>query len=83
MNPHLWVGLPGLATDIQTVKQKIEFRMNMYELKESRQMKPKTFANFCFIVKVDFFLLPHDLVFGLALQKVDFFLFPKGNVWLI
>merc|ERR1711972_913507 len=36
---------PGLATDIQTVKQKIEFRMNMYELKESRQMKPKTFAN--------------------------------------
>merc|ERR1719508_682820 len=29
MNPHLWVGLPGLATDIQTVKQ----------------MKPKTFAN--------------------------------------
>merc|ERR1712173_459694 len=30
MNPYLWVGLPGLATDIQTVKQKIEFRMNMY-----------------------------------------------------
>ena len=27
------------------VRQKIEFRMNMYELKESRQMKPKTFAN--------------------------------------
>ena len=26
MNPHLWVGLPGLATDIQTVKQKLEFR---------------------------------------------------------
>ena len=45
MNPHLWVGLPGLATDIQTVKQKIEFRMNMYELKETRQMRPKTFAN--------------------------------------
>merc|ERR1712077_97485 len=45
MNPYLWVGLPGLATDIQTVKQKIEFRMNMYELKETRQMRPKTFAN--------------------------------------
>jgi 20S proteasome subunit beta 3 len=26
MNPYLWVGLPGLATDTQTVKQKIEFR---------------------------------------------------------
>ena len=45
MNPHLWVGLPGLATDILTVKQKIEWRKNMYELKETRQMKPKTFAN--------------------------------------
>jgi len=45
MNPHLWVGLPGLATDIQTVKQKLEFRKNMYELKEGRQMKPKTFAS--------------------------------------
>jgi len=45
MNPHLWVGLPGLVTDIQTFKQKIEFRRNMYELKEGRQMKPKTFAN--------------------------------------
>jgi len=45
MNPHLWLGLPGLVTDIQTVKQKIEFRRNMYELKEGRQMKPKTFAN--------------------------------------
>ena len=21
MNPYLWVGLPGLATDIQTVRQ--------------------------------------------------------------
>jgi len=44
-NPYLWVGLPGLATDIQTVKNQIEFRTNMYELRESRQMKPKTFAN--------------------------------------
>ena len=34
-----------LPTSLSQVKQKIEFRMNMYELKESRQMKPKTFAN--------------------------------------
>lgn len=45
VNPHLWVGLPGLATDIQTVLQKIEFRTNIYELKEGRKMKPKTFAS--------------------------------------
>merc|ERR1719348_510335 len=32
--------LQTIATDFPK-----EFRMNMYELKESRQMKPKTFAN--------------------------------------
>ena len=44
MSPHLWLGLTGLATDVQTVHQKMEFRKNMYELSESRTMKPKTFA---------------------------------------
>ena len=45
INPHLWVGLPGLATDIQTVLQKIHFRVNLYELKEARKMKPTTFSS--------------------------------------
>jgi 20S proteasome subunit beta 3 len=44
MSPHLWLGLTGLTTDVQTVQQKMEFRMNMYELSESRKMTPKTFA---------------------------------------
>jgi 20S proteasome subunit beta 3 len=44
VSPHLWVGLPGLATDIQTVNEKLKFRTNMYELKEGRKMKPQTFA---------------------------------------
>lgn len=43
--PHLWVGLPGLATDLETVWKKIQFRTNMYELKEGRKMKPETFAS--------------------------------------
>ena len=41
MAPHLWMGLAGLATDVQTVQQKMEFRKNMYELTESRNMTPK------------------------------------------
>ena len=45
MSPHLWLGLSGLTTDVQTVQQKMEFRKNMYELSESRTMKPVTFAN--------------------------------------
>ena len=44
MAPNLWMGLTGLATDVQTVHQKMEFRKNMYELTESRKMTPKTFA---------------------------------------
>ncbi len=44
MSPHLWLGLTGLTTDVQTVQQKMEFRKNMYELAESRKMTPKTFA---------------------------------------
>jgi len=44
MAPHLWLGLTGLNTDVQTVKQKMEFRKNMYELSESRTMRPETFS---------------------------------------
>lgn len=45
INPHLWVGLPGLVTDIQTVCDKLKFRTSLYELKEGRKIKPKTFAS--------------------------------------
>ncbi|KAK2188164.1 hypothetical protein NP493_142g01017 [Ridgeia piscesae] len=42
MGPHLYIGLPGLATDVQTVAQRLKFRLNLYELKENRQIRPKT-----------------------------------------
>jgi 20S proteasome subunit beta 3 len=45
MHDHLYVGLSGLATDIQTVEQKLRFRINMYKLREERNIKPKTFAS--------------------------------------
>lgn len=44
MGPHLYCGLPGLATDTQTVHEKLRFRKNLYELKESRRMTPKIFS---------------------------------------
>ncbi|ELU08769.1 hypothetical protein CAPTEDRAFT_228896 [Capitella teleta] len=40
--PNLYMGLPGLATDVQTVAQRLKFRVNMYELRENRKMKPQT-----------------------------------------
>jgi len=45
MGPHLFLGLAGLATDVQTVSQRLKFRLNMYELQENRHVKPKTFSS--------------------------------------
>ncbi|KAL5006293.1 hypothetical protein ScPMuIL_015099 [Solemya velum] len=45
MGPRLYIGLPGLATDVQTVSQKLQFRLNLYELREGRNIKPKTFMS--------------------------------------
>jgi len=40
---RLYLGLGGLATDAQTMVQRLQFRKNSYELRENRPMKPKTF----------------------------------------
>lgn len=45
MGPSLFIGLPGLATDTKTVYEKLRFRLNMYELRENRRIKPKTFSS--------------------------------------
>ncbi|CAJ0919146.1 unnamed protein product [Ranitomeya imitator] len=45
MGERLYIGLAGLATDVQTVSQRLKFRLNLYELKEGRQIKPKTFMS--------------------------------------
>ena len=45
MNDSLMVGLAGLASDVQTLDQLLRFRMNLYELREERQMTPKVFTN--------------------------------------
>ncbi|XP_014239430.1 proteasome subunit beta type-3 [Cimex lectularius] len=43
--PHLYCGLPGLVTDTFTVKNKLNFRLNLYELKEDRKMSPEVFVS--------------------------------------
>lgn len=45
MGPKLYLGLAGLATDVQTVSQRLKFRLNLYELRENRNIKPKTFMS--------------------------------------
>lgn len=41
-----YVGLSGLASDMQTLVSRFRFRHNLYKLREERDMKPTTFANF-------------------------------------
>lgn len=42
--PKLFAGFPGLGTDTFTVYKRLKFRTNMYELRENRPMRPRTFA---------------------------------------
>jgi 20S proteasome subunit beta 3 len=41
----LYVGLSGLATDVQTMYQRLKFRHKLYNLREERNMQPETFAS--------------------------------------
>ncbi|TDL18972.1 20S proteasome subunit beta 3 [Rickenella mellea] len=41
---RLYLGLPGLATDVATLRERFRFRVNMYTIKEEREITPETFA---------------------------------------
>lgn len=43
-NSHMYVGLVGLQSDILTVRDRLTFRKNLYEVRENRAMTPKRFA---------------------------------------
>ncbi|RZC62690.1 hypothetical protein C5167_024443 [Papaver somniferum] len=45
IHDKLYVGLAGLATDAQTLHQRLVFRHKLYQLREERDMKPETFAS--------------------------------------
>ncbi|RUS19474.1 hypothetical protein BC937DRAFT_87412 [Endogone sp. FLAS-F59071] len=40
-----YYGLPGLATDVQTLAETFRFKINMYRMREERQIEPKTLAH--------------------------------------
>eukprot|EP01006_Ploeotia_vitrea_P012396 TRINITY_DN32863_c0_g1_i1.p1 TRINITY_DN32863_c0_g1~~TRINITY_DN32863_c0_g1_i1.p1 ORF type:complete len:213 (-),score=98.03 TRINITY_DN32863_c0_g1_i1:53-667(-) len=45
MHDKVYIGMAGLATDMQTLVQRFRFRLKMYELREERKIKPNVFAN--------------------------------------
>lgn len=42
---RVYVGLAGLATDVITLKEQFRYRVNMYTIKEGREIEPETFAH--------------------------------------
>ncbi|KAF8971735.1 20S proteasome subunit beta 3 [Flammula alnicola] len=42
---QIFLGLPGLATDVATLHERLRFRINMYTIKEEREIAPETFAH--------------------------------------
>mmetsp|Transcript_3000 Transcript_3000/g.4536 ORF Transcript_3000/g.4536 Transcript_3000/m.4536 type:complete len:205 (-) Transcript_3000:13-627(-) len=44
MGDKLYVGLAGLASDVQTLHQLLEYRLSLYELNEERKMSPQVFS---------------------------------------
>lgn len=45
IHDRLLLGLAGLATDVQTLKARLQFRHKLFELREERVMGPRTFGN--------------------------------------
>ena len=42
---NVFLGLTGLATDVNTVSDLFRYKTNMYRLREERAIAPRTFAN--------------------------------------
>ncbi|CED82582.1 20s proteasome subunit beta 3 [Phaffia rhodozyma] len=45
IHDRLYVGLPGLASDVHTLHESLRFRVNMYRMKEEREIQPETFCH--------------------------------------
>ncbi|PCH38974.1 N-terminal nucleophile aminohydrolase [Wolfiporia cocos MD-104 SS10] len=45
MTDRVYVGLPGLATDVLTLREQFRYRLNMYTIKEEREIEPETFVH--------------------------------------
>jgi 20S proteasome subunit beta 3 len=78
MGPHLYLGLPGLATDTQTVHERLQFKLNLCELKESHHIHPKTFGS---IVSKMVFEKRYGTVYGNGPVSLNINIYPLHE-WL-
>ncbi|TFK50438.1 20S proteasome subunit beta 3 [Heliocybe sulcata] len=42
---RIYLGMSGLATDVATLREQFRFRVNMYQIKEERDIEPEAFAH--------------------------------------
>ena len=45
VNDNILVGFSGLATDLQTLEHRLRMRVNMYKLREEREISIDAFGN--------------------------------------
>jgi 20S proteasome subunit beta 3 len=45
INNSTFIGLAGLATDVQTLNELFRYKTNMYKLNQERDISPKTFGH--------------------------------------
>lgn len=45
MNEYVYVGLSGLATDVQTLYELLRYRVNVYEIRQEKPMDVDSFSN--------------------------------------
>jgi len=45
MNDRCYIGLAGLATDVQTLSEELKLKCDLYKLREEREITPKKFAH--------------------------------------
>ncbi|KAL9173182.1 hypothetical protein ABFS82_03G096800 [Erythranthe guttata] len=62
IHDKLFIGLAGLATDAQTLHQRLVFRHKLYKLREERDMKPETFASLVSAIQYEKRELAKDFV---------------------
>ncbi|ETL46662.1 hypothetical protein L916_03484 [Phytophthora nicotianae] len=56
-----FLGLAGLATDVQSVSQLLKFKINMYKMNEERDIKPMTLSALLSNMMYEKRLEPHGL----------------------
>lgn len=72
---NTYLGLTGLATDVQTLSETFRLKTNLYKLREERAIEPETFANLVLLTLYEHRFGPYfvgPVVAGINLKGTPF-----------